>query len=93
MVFENMALSCPTCNTYKGVKTTATDPSTNVEVTIFHPRKQPWEDPFEWSEDGLRVIGKTPTGRATCELLLMNRSQLLRYRRAMILLEKEEKDP
>ena len=62
---SNLWLSCQSCNGYKGVKTHDTDPLTNARVPLFNPRTQVWNEHFEWSSDGTRVIGKTPTGRAT----------------------------
>ena len=61
----NLWLACPICNRYKSDKTTAIDPETNDTLPLFNPRTQIWFDHFRWSEDGLRIIGLTPTGRAT----------------------------
>ncbi|HMN29425.1 MAG TPA: hypothetical protein PKE45_14845 [Caldilineaceae bacterium] len=38
-------------------------------VSLFHPRTQNWFVHFQWSDDGLRILGQTPTGRATVALL------------------------
>ncbi|MEX0270480.1 hypothetical protein AB3R30_15150 [Leptolyngbyaceae cyanobacterium UHCC 1019] len=38
----------------------------------FNPRQQKWSDRFMWSADGLRIIGKASTGRATCSHLNLN---------------------
>jgi 5-methylcytosine-specific restriction endonuclease McrA len=65
----NLWLSCPLCNNYKGDLTNAPDPQTGEAVSLFHPREQKWSDHFAWSKDGLRVVGKTPTGRATVAAL------------------------
>jgi hypothetical protein len=65
----NLWLSCPLCNRYKGDKTRAADPLTHELVELFNPRTQAWADHFRWSEDGLRIIGLTPTGRATVATL------------------------
>jgi hypothetical protein len=64
-VEDNLWLACPICNRHKGSKTIAIDPITQSELPLFNPRIQHWNEHFEWSDDGLRVIGKTPTGRAT----------------------------
>jgi hypothetical protein len=58
-------LSCPLCNNYKGDRTEAIDPDTGATVPLFNPRTQNWFEHFRWSEDGLRIIGLTPIGRAT----------------------------
>jgi hypothetical protein len=62
---ENLWLACPICNRYKSDKTTAMDPETGSTVPLFNPRAQMWSDHFRWSEDGLRIIGRTAVGRAT----------------------------
>ena len=62
---SNLWLSCPLCNRHQSDRTHATDPETNAAVSLFHPRDQRWSEPFRWSEDGLRILGLTPTGRAT----------------------------
>lgn len=62
-------LACPLCNRYKGSKTTAFDPQSGEEVSLFNPRTQAWRQHFRWSEDGLRIVGITPVGRATVAAL------------------------
>ena len=62
---SNLWLSCPLCNRHKGDRLSAIDPETGNEVPLFHPRRQRWAEHFRWSEDGLRILGLTPTGRAT----------------------------
>ncbi len=66
---SNLWLACPLCNRYKGDKTTATDPETGETVPLFNPRTQKWAEHFQWIENGLRVIGLTPIGRATVAAL------------------------
>ena len=62
---SNLWLSCPLCNRHKADRTSATDPETGNEVALFNPRRQRWSEHFCWSPDGLRIVGLTPTGRAT----------------------------
>jgi hypothetical protein len=52
-------------------------------VPLYHPRRHRWEDHFGWSEDFTRIIGLTPTGRATVEALLLNRSGVVNLRRLL----------
>ena len=66
---SNLWLSCPICNRYKSDRTHATDPESKVKVPLFHPRRQRWSEHFPWSTDGLRILGLTPTGRATVAAL------------------------
>jgi 5-methylcytosine-specific restriction endonuclease McrA len=61
----NLWLSCGFCNGHKSDKTHAVDPVTGDTEALFNPRTQAWADHFRWSEDGLRVMGLTATGRAT----------------------------
>ncbi len=65
----NLWLSCPLCNRYKGDKVIAWDPLSGQEVALYNPRTQRWADHFRWSEDGIRIIGLTPIGRATVSAL------------------------
>ncbi len=62
---ENLWLACPLCNAYKGNQTEAVDPETGKIQTLFNPRKNRWKDHFRWDEEGLKIIGRTPIGRAT----------------------------
>jgi hypothetical protein len=66
---SNLWLCCPLCNRYKSDRTFARDPETSQEVPLFNPREQRWSDHFQWTPDGLRIVGKTPIGRATVALL------------------------
>jgi hypothetical protein len=66
---SNLWLSCPLCNRAKGDRIQAPDPATGDLVPLFHPRWQRWSDHFRWSDDGLRIMGLTPIGRATVALL------------------------
>jgi len=59
-------------------------PSQGDSVPLFNPRLQKWPDHFRWSEDNLRVIGRTPTGRATVRALRMNRHGVARVRTYLI---------
>ena len=61
----NLWLSCGFCNGHKSDKTQGVDPMTGETAALFNPRTQVWADHFRWSEDGLRVVGLTATGRAT----------------------------
>jgi hypothetical protein len=81
----NLALACPGCNAHKMTRTTASDPLTQAEVPLFHPRKMRWSDHLAWSADGLRLVGLTGTGRATVEQLQLNRSGLVALREMLIL--------
>jgi HNH endonuclease len=80
----NLALACQGCNGYKSAQTTSIDPETGETVDLFHPRQHVWREHFTWGEDGLRIVGLTPTGRATVALLRLNRQPLMHLRRALM---------
>lgn len=85
---DNLCLACSTCNSCKGIHQNAVDPLTNLIVPLFHPIKQNWGDHFSWSENKTNIIGETPTGRATIELLKMNRPQLVFLREIWVSIDK-----
>jgi hypothetical protein len=66
---SNLWLSCPLCNGHKSDRISAIDPETGEEVPLFNPRRQRWSEHFAWSPDGVRILGQTPTGRATVAAL------------------------
>ncbi len=66
---SNLWLACPLCNGYKSDKTIGIDLETRETVKLFNPRNQVWSEHFCWTEDGLRIVRKTPTGRATVAVL------------------------
>lgn len=68
----NLWLACPLCNGSKSDKVEEIDPETGEKVSLFNPRKQIWSHHFQWTEDGLRIVGKTPTGRATVAALRLD---------------------
>jgi hypothetical protein len=82
--FENLCLSCPTCNRYKAQRQRALDPLANESVPLFHPHQQKWEEQYAWDKDGVIIIGLTSTGRATITALKMNRPQLVRVRQLWV---------
>ena len=69
---SNLWLSCPTCNRFKGVKTEAVDPDTQLIAPLFNPRTQNWFEHFEWNDEGTRIDGLTSVGRATVAALKLN---------------------
>jgi HNH endonuclease len=62
---DNLALACQGCNNHKYTKVTGIDPVSARAVPLFDPRRQRWQDHFIWSADFARILGRTPTGRAT----------------------------
>lgn len=74
----NLALACVSCSLRKEARRSATDPTTRRAVPLFHPRRQRWDTHFRWT--GTRVVGVTPTGRATVAALRMNRPLIVAIR-------------
>jgi hypothetical protein len=79
---ENLALACVSCSLRKGARSEARDPLTGDAAGVFNPRTQVWEEHFQIAEDFL-ILGRTPTGRASVELLRMNRPTAVEIRRRL----------
>lgn len=78
--FENLCLSCPFCNQFKGQQTFALDPKTKKKVRLFHPRIDEWSKHFQWDQEGIKIVGKTARGRATVNALNLNHPSALKAR-------------
>ncbi|MEG4329298.1 HNH endonuclease, partial [Microcoleus sp. herbarium5] len=79
---DNLALACFHCNRQKSDKTTAIDTQSSVEVPLFNPRQDTWNEHFIWSADGLSIVGLTTIGRATVTALVLNRERVINIRTA-----------
>jgi HNH endonuclease len=80
---ENLARSCGICNNGKRDKIEHIDPLTRQVVRLYHPRQDMWTDHFQWSGDNLYIVGLTPIGRATIDLLKLNRSNAFNLRKLL----------
>ncbi len=85
---DNLALACFICNNGLSNYLSGFDSTTGEIVPLFNPREQKWQEHFIWSSDGLFLLGLTPTGRATIEIIDINRERTLRIRRDEILLDR-----
>ena len=81
---ENRALACVSCSLRKGARQNLKDVETGQFASIFNPRQQTWKEHFAW--DGIRIIGRTATGRATLQALDLNRPTMLAIRAEEVLL-------
>jgi hypothetical protein len=82
--WDNLAYACPHCNDRKWAHVHGRDPVTNQPVILYDPRKDCWEDHFEWSRARpFEIVGKTPSGRATIARLQLNHPELLEIRREL----------
>jgi hypothetical protein len=77
---DNLALACIDCNLHKGSNVAGYDPASGVLTELFHPRRHIWSEHFE--RQGRLVVGKTPIGRATVEVLRVNSEEQLQLRAA-----------
>ena len=74
----NLALAYHHCNQHKGPNLAGIDPQTDAITPLYNPRLQVWEEHFEVR--GIRVEGRTSTGRATVRVLNMNATERLELR-------------
>lgn len=70
----NLASICRRCNGKKSNKQSGIDPLTQKEVRLYHPVDDIWEDHFKRSNSSEVVMGISPVGRATAELLKFKES-------------------
>ncbi len=89
---DNLALACQGCNNHKYNSTQAKDPISGTNAPLFHPRKDRWTDHFIWTDDFTRILGTTPTGRATIERLQLNRKSLVSLREALVIVNQHPPD-
>lgn len=82
---KNLAYACGTCNRNKYDKISYLDEITKTEVKLYHPRKNKWFHHFRWNKDETTLIGLTPTGRATINLLQINRASNINQRSLLLL--------
>jgi hypothetical protein len=76
--FANLAWACFSCNNFKGPNISGVDPASGAVEQLYHPRTDGWNAHFEWQ--GSVLIGKTPKGRATVEVLEINLSYRVAFR-------------
>ena len=58
---NNLCLACPQCNRNKYIDIYGFDEKTRQVTSLFHPRRDRWEDHFAWKR--VRLTGLTPIGR------------------------------
>jgi 5-methylcytosine-specific restriction endonuclease McrA len=72
---DNLALACWRCNRHKGSDLTSFDPQTRQLSSLFNPRMQVWTEHFAYKRE--RIIGLSPEGRTTINLLRLNSEERL----------------
>ena len=69
---DNLWLAYRVCNLFKGHQIHARAPLTGRRVRLYHPRRQRWRRHLQWSQDGVVILRRTATGRATVVALSLN---------------------
>ncbi len=69
----NLALACRACNLYKADQLTGHDEETGVEIRLFDPRSQTWDQHFAVDAATGSIRGTTAVGRVTVTCLQINR--------------------
>lgn len=88
---DNLAFACLICNRNKYNIIEALDSLTNRYVALFNPRQHRWQDHFRWNDNCTLVIGITAIGRASINVLKLNRLEAINLR--AILFERGEHPP
>lgn len=81
-VLDNLALSCCDCNRFKGSDLSGFDLELNVVTRLYHPRSDVWHEHFQW--DDAVLLGITPVGRVTIDVLNINMTDRVEHRRVLI---------
>jgi hypothetical protein len=76
---DNLCFSCYQCNVFKGPIVAGPDPVTGGATFLFNPRTQTWAEHFRIEDDGV-LIGLTPEGRLTVDVMRMNDEDRVLYR-------------
>jgi hypothetical protein len=79
---ENLAWSCFFCNSFKGPNLAGLDRRTQEVVRLFNPRRDKWTQHFRF--EGGVLKGRTAIGRATIEVLRINRLDAVAVRRSLL---------
>lgn len=78
----NLCLCCFACNRHKGPNIAGIDPGTQRISPLFNPRRHRWSRHFRW--DGPVLVGLTPAGRATVQVLKLNLDYRVGFRAELI---------
>ena len=77
----NLAFACHRCNRAKGPNLAGLDPDTGHLTRLFHPRQDVWSTHFHGQAG--RILGRTPEGRTTVQVLQLNQPARVRTRLAL----------
>ncbi len=79
---DNLALACFACNNHKGPNVAGVDSNTGEVVRLYHPRRDKWEEHFEWQ--GASLVGRTAIGRVTVDVLEFNLPHRIQLREMLM---------
>ena len=79
---ENLPFACFHCNRHKGPNIASIDPASGDLSALFHPRLSAWDEHFR--REDAQILGLTPAGRATANLLHFNAGPRLEVRRSLL---------
>jgi HNH endonuclease len=79
---DNLAYACWRCNRHKGTDLGSFDPATQQFSLLFNPRTHAWSAHFVLQ--GAQLLGITPEGRTTIQLLQLNREERIVERQRLI---------
>lgn len=79
---ENLAFTCWRCNRHKGSDLGSFDPLTTTFSFLFNPRTQNWNKHFDLQ--GVELVGTTPEGRTTVQLLQLNTVERIAERQRLL---------
>lgn len=77
---SNLVAACPHCNSRKSNRVTAMDVESGVDVPLFNPLIENWDEHFAWQENGTEIVGLSAIGRATVNALEMNHPAMIAAR-------------
>ena len=78
---DNLAYACLRCNAWKGSDVGSLDTQSGAFVSLFHPRRQRWDDHFVLR--GALIEPLTAEGKATARLLKLNLDKRVVERRML----------
>lgn len=79
---ESLAYACLHCNSFKGPNLAGMDRESDQVVRLFNPRKDAWNDHFEW--DGPVLMPRSAIGRVTIAVLKINLPYRVAVRNSLI---------